>query len=321
MFNSDLKMNFNIPSLSDIDALSIPDAKQFQIIPSFSSMNFILDEEGIINSKENIISPQFKTISIDNNQLKENKNEPLDNICEINKGDKISIITEREKEPEPVKPFKLLKTKFFKVNNSSNTVLNQKRKNNSNGKHNKFSEDNLQRKCITIILNISLEFINKRIKQIYNGNIGKGVNCKELLSINMKPYFYTVDFIKSLLHKTLGEIFSDKISMKYTNYLSNYNILMIKSLLNEKEQDKNQYLEKLFGITFIQCVKKFVGIYNSEELEEFITFNEYKEKLNEDSNYLKILKNYFINFEENVNKKKSKTRKKITNNTDKIKND
>ena len=274
-------MNFNIPSLSDIDVLSIPETKQFQSFPSFSSMNFILDEEGIINSKENIISPQFKTINIDNCKLKENNNEPLDNICEINK-----------------------------VNNSSKKLLNKKRKNNSNGKHNKFSEDNLQRKCITIILNISLEFINKRIKQIYNGNIGKGVNCKELLSINMKPYFYTKDFSKSLLHKTLGEIFSDEISMKYTNYLSNYNILMIKSLLNEKEQDKKNYLEKLFGITFLQCVKKFVGIYNSEELEGFITFNEYKEKLNEDSNYLKILKNYFINFEENVNKKKSKTKKK-----------
>ena len=281
MFNHDLNMNFNIPSLSDIDVLSIPDTKQFQSFPSFSSMNFILDEEGIINSKENIISPQFKTINIDNCKLKENNNEPLDNICEINK-----------------------------VNNSSKTLLNQKRKNNSNGKHTKFSEDNLQRKCITIILNISLEFINKRIKQIYNGNIGKGVNCKKLFNINMKPYFYKVDFIKSLLHKTLGEVFSDKISMKYTNYLSNYNILMIKSLLNEKEQDKKNYLEKLFGITFLQCVKKFVGIYNSEELEGFITFNEYKEKLNEDSNYLKILKNYFINFEENVNKKKSKTRKK-----------
>ena len=205
MINDNLFLNFNIPSLSDIDDILNPDTKQFQSIPSFSSMNFILDKEGIINSKENIISPQFKTINIDNCKLKENNNEPLDNICEINK-----------------------------VNNSSKTLLNQKRKNNSNGKHNKFSEDNLQRKCITIILNISLEFINKRIKQIYNGNIGKGANCKKLLNINMKPYFYKVDFIKSLLHKTLGEIFSDKISQKYTNYLSNYNIVMINSLLNEK---------------------------------------------------------------------------------------
>ena len=137
------------------------------------------------------------------------------------------------------------------------------------------------------------------------------MNCKKLFKINIHSNFYTLDFKKSLLHKSLGEIFSDQISMKYTNYLSNYNILMIKSLLNEKEPDKKKYLEKLFGITFIQCVKKFVGIYNSEELEGFITFNEYKDNLNEDSKYLKVLKDYLINFEENINKKKSKTKKKV----------
>ena len=308
MINDDFNLNFNIPNLPNIDDISIPDGNQLQSIPSFSSMNFILDEKDLLNSNENIISPQFKAINIDNCKLKDNNNELLDNICEINKRDKISKNIEKEK--EPVKLFKLLKNKHLKLKDSPKTLLNKKRKNNSNEKHTKFSEDNIERKCINIILNICLEFINKRIKIIYNGNLGKGVNCKKLFNINMQPYFFTVDFKKSLLHKTLGEIFSDQISMKYTNYLPNYNILMIKSLLNEKEPDKKKYLEKLFGITFIQCVKKFVGIYNSEELEGFITFNEYKDKLNGGSKYLKVLKDYLINFEENINKKKSKTKKK-----------
>lgn len=308
MINDVFNLNFNIPNLPNIDDISIPDGNQLQSIPSFSSMNFIIDEKGLINPKENFISPQFKEINIDNYKLKDNNSELLDNICEINKGDKISINI--EKEIESVKPFKILKIKDLKLKESK-ILLNKKRKNNSNEKHTKFAEDNIERKCINIILNISLEFINKSIKKIYNGNIGKGVNCKQLFSINLQPYFYTVDFKKNLLHKTLGEIFSDQISMKYTNYLSNYNIMMIENLLNEKEQDKKKYLEKLFGITFLQCVKKFVGIYNSEELEGFITFNEYKGKLNEDSKYLKVLKDYLINFEENVNKKKSKTRKKV----------
>lgn len=308
MINDDFDLNFNIPNLPNIDDISIPDGNQLQSIPSFSSMNFIIDEKGLINPKENFISPQFKEINIDNYKLKDNKSELLDNICEINKVDKTSINI--EKDIESVKPFKILKTNNLKLKESK-ILLNKKRKNNSNEKHTKFAEDNIERKCINIILNICLEFINKRIKKIYNGNIGKGVNCKQLFSINLQPYFYTVDFKKNLLHKTLGEIFSDQISMKYTNYLSNFNIMMIESLLNEKEQDKKKYLEKLFGITFLQCVKKFVGIYNSEELEGFITFNEYKDKLNEDSKYLKVLKDYLINFEENVNKKKSKTRKKV----------
>ena len=308
MINDDFNLNFNIPNLPNIDDISIPDENQFQSIPSFSSMNFIIDEKGLINPKENFISPQFKEINIDNYKLKDNNSELLDNICEINKWDKTLINI--EKDIETVKPFKILKTKDLKLKESK-ILLNKKRKNNSNEKHTKFAEDNMERKCINIILNICLEFINKSIKKIYNGNIGKGVNCKQLFSINLQPYFYTVDFKKNLLHKTLGEIFSDQISMKYTNYLSNYNIMMIENLLNEKEQDKKKYLEKLFGITFLQCVKKFVGIYNSEELEGFITFNEYKGKLNEDSKYLKVLKDYLINFEENVNKKKSKTRKKV----------
>ena len=308
MINDDFDLNFNIPNLPNIDDISIPDGNQLQSIPSFSSMNFIIDEKGLINPKENFISPQFKEINIDNYKLKDNNSELLDNICEINKWDKTLINI--GKDIETVKPFKILKTKDLKLKESK-ILLNKKRKNNSNEKHTKFAEDNIERKCINIILNICLEFINKSIKKIYNGNIGKGVNCKQLFSINLQPYFYTVDFKKNLLHKTLGEIFSDQISMKYTNYLSNYNIMMIENLLNEKEQDKKKYLEKLFGITFLQCVKKFVGIYNSEELEGFITFNEYKGKLNEDSKYLQVLKEYLINFEENINKKKSKTRKKV----------
>ena len=251
MINDDFDLNFNIPNLPNIDDISIPDGNQLQSIPSFSSMNFIIDEKGLINPKENFISPQFKEINIDNYKLKDNKSELLDNICEINKVDKTSINI--EKDIESVKPFKILKTNNLKLKESK-ILLNKKRKNNSNEKHTKFAEDNIERKCINIILNICLEFINKRIKKIYNGNIGKGVNCKQLFSINLQPYFYTVDFKKNLLHKTLGEIFSDQISMKYTNYLSNFNIMMIESLLNEKEQDKKKIFRKtIWNYFFTMC--------------------------------------------------------------------
>jgi hypothetical protein len=209
--------------------------------------------------------------------------------------------------------YKVLKSEYLNKKNFSENNLGRKRRNNTSyGKHTKFSEDNLQRKCINIVINNTLEFINKRIKKIYNGNIGHGINCKKLNNVKMysKPNFYTIDFTKNLLQKTLGEIFSDNISLKYTNYLADYNSLTIKKLLNEEDQDKRMYLEKLFGITFIQCVKKFAGIYNCEELDGFITFNEYKDKLNQDPEYFRVLKDYLINFEENIGKKKSKNRKK-----------
>ena len=97
MINDDFNLNFNIPNLPDIDDISNPDGNQLQSIPSFSSMNLILNEKGLVNSNENIISPQFKAINFDNCKLKDNNNESLDNICEINKKDKNSIIIEKEK--------------------------------------------------------------------------------------------------------------------------------------------------------------------------------------------------------------------------------
>ena len=309
MFNDTFNLNFINQNLQDIDDLLIFDMNQFQNFSSCSSIYYIpeIKKEGI-NSRVNRINI-CKKINIKNDYNFEFKEYNKNKIDYINKGENLSI--NEEKKNDPVDILEQLKTEYLNEKDISDKKLGKKRKNfNSIQKHTKFCDDNLQRKCITIIINNSLEFINKRIKKIYNGNIGNGMNCKKLLSVQLSPNILTIDFIKNLLHKTLGEIFSNKISNKYTNYFPNYNILMIKKLLNEKDQDKRTYLEKLFGITFIQCVKKFAGIYNSEELDGFISFNEYKDKLNQEPEYLEVFKDYLINFEENIGKKKSKNRKK-----------
>ena len=306
MFNGSFNLNFTPINLQSIDDVVIYDTNQFQSFPSYSSINNIpeIKEEGKIYSKDNNNTPKFK-IKIDDNLWFKEYNKF--NITKIYKGENISI--NKERKTVSVDGLEQLKTEYLNKKKFSENNLGRKRRNNTSyGKHTKFSEDNLQRKCINIVINNTLEFINKRIKKIYNGNIGNGMNCKKLNNVKLysKPNFSTIDYTKNLLHKTLGEIFSDNISNKYTNYFPNYNALMIKNLLDEKDQDKRKYLEKLFGITFIQCVKKFVGIYNSEELDGFITFNEYKDKLNQDPEYLKAFKDYLINFEENIGRKKSK---------------
>ena len=54
--------------------------------------------------------------------------------------------------------------------------LGRKRKNDdSPGLHNKFSSDNLIRKCKHIILSKVIDFINQKIKDIYNGKIGDNI--------------------------------------------------------------------------------------------------------------------------------------------------
>ena len=310
MFNDIYNLNFANQDLQSIDDFYNFDINQFQSFPPSSSIIFIPDikNKGKINSRVNNIniSKKIKEKSDNNFEFKEYNKHKIDGI---NKGENISI--NEQKKNGAVDILEQLKAEYLNKKDISEKKLGKKRKNcNSYEKHTKFSDDNIQRKCITIIINNSLEFINKRIEKIYNGNIGNGMNCKKLLNVQIRPNFLTIDFIKILLNKTLGEIFSDNIRIKYTNYLSNHNSLMIKKLLNEKDQDKRMHLEKLFGITFLQCVKKFVGIYNSEELDEFITFNEYKDKLKQEPEYLEALKDYLINFEENIRRKKPKKKKK-----------
>ena len=51
-------------------------------------------------------------------------------------------------------------------------------------KHNKFSDDNIIKKCKHLVLKNLLDFLNNQIKTAYNGNIGKGSLKKELKNIN-----------------------------------------------------------------------------------------------------------------------------------------
>jgi len=300
MFNDTSNLNNLIQKSVIIDDLFSYDINIFQNIFSYPSKCQLPEiKEGKILAEDNSKSQQFKIKNDNNLEFKENK------IDEFNKKEYLSLNDKKKNDSGNI--LEKLKAGFLNEKKFSRKKLGKKRE---FVKHTKFADDNLQRKCITIIMNNILEFINKRIKKIYNGNIGNGMNCKKLLSVQLKSNFYTIDYIKNLLHKTLGEIYSDNISIKYSNYLSDYNILLIKKLLNEEDKDKRIYLEKLFGITFLQCAKKFAGIYSCEELDGFTTFNEYKNKLNQDSEYLDALKNYLINFEENIRRKKPKEKNK-----------
>ena len=94
-------------------------------------------------------------------------------------------------------------------------------------------------KCKNIILEELLEFLNKKIRDIYKNKIGYGIFKKKLLKIcNSQKVDATVDFNKKFLDKNLGEIFSDSISESYTNYNFDHNKKLIERLLNEKDENK-----------------------------------------------------------------------------------
>ena len=60
-----------------------------------------------------------------------------------------------------------------------------KRKNESIKKtknpHTKFSYDNLKRKCKHLVIENVMDFINKKINEVYQGNIGDGLFKKQLM--------------------------------------------------------------------------------------------------------------------------------------------
>lgn len=194
----------------------------------------------------------------------------------------------------------------------------RKRKNdNAQRIHTKFSEDNLRRKVKVLILNNILEFVNKKVKDVYQGNIGQGIMKKELLPINLNiKSDNTIEHSKSFLNKTIGEIFSEDISIRYKSYYSNYNKKLIERLIKEEDEQKRVFFKKLFNITFLQCIRRLNGEDIYEELKEFGTFNELKNKnkiKEADPKYLKALELYLSQFEEKIQKKRGKRIKKIRN--------
>jgi len=149
--------------------------------------------------------------------------------------------------------------------------------------------------------------------KIYNGNIGHGIHIKKLLDISQEyKADNTINHMRKFVKKTLKEIFSVDISKKYTSFLSNHNEVVIKKILNDNDDDKRKKFKKLFSLTFIDCIKKFLGENILEEFDGFPIFDEVKFKLNEDAEYFDKIKESLINFEDiikNLKPRKTKTKK------------
>ena len=201
-----------------------------------------------------------------------------------------------------------------KENNNINkledkVLIGNKRERIKTGKHTKYSDDNIRRKCKHIILTNLFDFINKKISEQYNNNIGKGIYIKKLLIINQEQKCNSNSkFNKEFLNKSLKDIFSENISKRYT-YPLDHNKNLINRLMNEEDEKKRIYFNNLFNLTFLECLKHFRGDYNISELEGLSGLNEIKKKYGNDSDYLNLLNYYFLNFEDITNKKRINEKK------------
>ncbi len=204
--------------------------------------------------------------------------------------------------------------------NEQTKLLNTKRKRDSENKakkpHTKYTYDNLKRKCKHLVIENVKEFINKKIKEEYDGNIGEGILKKELVKLNQSQKKNSdAEFNKSFIYKPLKEILSQKITKKIKFLDEDHNKKVIEKIIEEKK-DK---FEKLFNISFIECVDHFIGNKQVEELNGLIHFGELKEKiLNEykedGESYYENLRIFLKEYEQRINNAKSRKRHKTKSN-------
>ena len=187
------------------------------------------------------------------------------------------------------------------------------------GQHNKFSSDNLRRKSKILVLKSIFDFVNNKLIQIYENKIGYGLYKKEFQTLTI--FNTSNDNLREtfkFVNKSLGDIFSEKISKKITTYLPEHNQLLYGRLINEKDENKRTYFKNLFQLQFIKCLNHYIGKEYIPILEGMKTFNDVKNEIKEefeDGNfYINKLEEYMKKFE---NEMKSLKPRKIRKKTEK----
>ena len=78
---------------------------------------------------------------------------------------------------------------------------------------------------------------------------------------------------------------------------------MIERLRNDEDEYKRIYFNKLFDLTFKECLGNFIGKNQIEELEGMKGFDSIKDSLGEDEEYINLIKYYLDNYEKIINNK------------------
>ena len=238
-----------------------------------------------------------------NSEITENNKEIVD--------DRINILNNKEKSFKKIGVESFDEKTFFIENKN---ISGRKRKGDNydnNNEHDKFTDDNARRKVKRIVFTHLLKYINKQIKIKYNGKIGKGTFKKELQILSQAQIANSsITFNKELLNKTLYDIFSDKISSRYTNYSEDHNKKIIEELINEEDTEKRTYFQNLFNLTFSDCLEYLSGDKHFDQLNGLELFSEFKEikhdylkKYDDGEEYVKLLKYYLKEFKNIINRK------------------
>jgi len=249
-------------------------------------------ESSCINEKENISS---KNIFEERNNKKEKKS-----YITIDKNYKELIQSKIKKNLLSKRPFKEKK------------VLGRKKKEKEGlGEHNKFSDDNIIRKIKHVILDNVMKFINKKIHNLYSYESQKKKKERELFKLKQNSKISSrINYNKEFLDKKIVEIFYDDISSKYSRFPTNQNKKLINSLINQKGDKKKIIFNKIFNLSFVDCLNHFRGTKTIEELEVISNLDNYSKakKMSVNEEYSNLLKYFINNYEKVIMEKKSRIR-------------
>ena len=194
------------------------------------------------------------------------------------------------------------------TSNTNNSFLQQKRNNlnlepkkeekEEENCYDKNNLDNFIRRIKKLAFNSILKYDNKVISEMYNNRLGHGINIKKLLKNNHFQIKCTgTIFNKELLKKTQGEILSENITTRFTNFPRDHNKNLIINLLNEEDKVKKERFNNLFNKTLSECIDHLIGVKKSKDLEglEKIFENELK-NIKKTKEYIENLKNIFNDY-------------------------
>ena len=227
---------------------------------------------------------------------------------------KVNLNVNAKKQIAPLKINLINKKTYFTTERSNNVGKEKRGRKNKDtekeSKHTKHTDDNMLEKIKNIILGTFLISINSLLKKFYIKELGQN---KRLFKLTKKGS-RQLDYYKELFNKNLKEIFSDDISKKFKRHNIAHNKILINQLLNEKDENKREIFEKIFNMTFLDCLNCFRNGTFVEEID-FEGLDKYCEKLKskgEEQLYITKLIYYVKNYEEIIRNKKGRNRKTKT---------
>ena len=252
-----------------------------------------------LNNQNNNINKNIKDINLESLKIEKTtleKTKLVENLFQPNIYTNLNI-----SEPiEPISEKKFLQKKRGRKSKSEKNIE-------ENGEHNKYSNDNMQRKIKHLIIKNTQDLINYNISE-------KDFSSPKLLTLNQEQIFNSkVEFNKAFLQKTLKDIFSENISNRY-HKPSDYNKTLIDNLINSGKEENKIFFKKLFDVKFIECLEHFRKSKEIEVLKGLTLFDDlinYKKDKNfEDKAYVKGIRQLLMNYETIIGQKKERNRKK-----------